>query len=134
MIPSPPSFCPAEVAVAWFLVDRSTRSLGGYNKLVSVPMGRPGSPGRDRRALVVQAPPASPEPSAIGRAIVVSSWEMVKECLATNDAALATRPSMAVGKYIAHDHAAFANSPYGPYWRLMLESPQSCSRISSLTA
>lgn len=53
------------------------------------------------------------------RAIVVSSWEMVKECLATNDAALATRPSMAVGKYIAYDHAAFAISPYGPYWRHM---------------
>lgn len=49
--------------------------------------------------------------------LVVSSWEMVKQCFTTNDTIFATRPSMAVGKYLGYDYATFALAPYGPYWR-----------------
>lgn len=51
------------------------------------------------------------------RALVVSSWELVKECFTTNDRLFANRPSIAVGKYMGYDNAAFAVSPYGEYWR-----------------
>ncbi|XP_074344085.1 cytochrome P450 CYP82D47-like [Apium graveolens] len=49
--------------------------------------------------------------------VVISSWEMVKECFTTNDRIFATRPTMSVSKYLGYDYAAFAISPYGPYWR-----------------
>ncbi|KAA8550583.1 hypothetical protein F0562_002267 [Nyssa sinensis] len=51
------------------------------------------------------------------QAVVVSSWEAVKECFTINDKIFATRPSLAVGKYLGYDHAVFALAPYGPYWR-----------------
>lgn len=53
------------------------------------------------------------------QAVVVSSWEMVKECFTTNDRNFASRPVMAVAKYIGYDHALFSLAPYGPYWREM---------------
>ncbi|KAI3760275.1 hypothetical protein L1987_50668 [Smallanthus sonchifolius] len=51
------------------------------------------------------------------RAMVVSSWQMVKECLSTNDRNFATRPNMAVSRYMGYNSAVFALAPYGPYWR-----------------
>ncbi|KAF7120918.1 hypothetical protein RHSIM_Rhsim13G0049600 [Rhododendron simsii] len=51
------------------------------------------------------------------RALVVSSWEFVKECFTTNDAIFASRPVLAVSKYLGYDQAVFALVPYGPYWR-----------------
>ncbi|PSR94944.1 Cytochrome P450 82C4 like [Actinidia chinensis var. chinensis] len=51
------------------------------------------------------------------QALVVSSWEYVKECFTTNDRIFASRPMMALGKYMGYDHAVFALAPYGPYWR-----------------
>ncbi|PON75046.1 Cytochrome P450, E-class, group I [Parasponia andersonii] len=51
------------------------------------------------------------------RALVLSSWELVTECFTTNDRLFANRPSIAVGKYLGYDSAAFAVSPYGQYWR-----------------
>lgn len=50
-------------------------------------------------------------------AVVVSSGEMVKECFAVNDRVFASRPSMAVGRFLGYDFACFALAPYGPYWR-----------------
>lgn len=49
--------------------------------------------------------------------LVVSNWEAVKECFTTNDRVFASRPSMAVGKYMGYDNAMFGLAPYGPYWR-----------------
>ncbi|KAL8225030.1 hypothetical protein R6Q57_017587 [Mikania cordata] len=51
------------------------------------------------------------------RAIVVSSWQMVKECFTTNDRNFATRPNMAVSRYMGYNSAVFALAPSGPYWR-----------------
>ncbi|RZC49525.1 hypothetical protein C5167_017953 [Papaver somniferum] len=47
--------------------------------------------------------------------LVVSSWEISKECFTTNDRVFASRPLSAAGKYLAE--AMFGFSPYGPYWR-----------------
>ncbi|KAG5587416.1 hypothetical protein H5410_047850 [Solanum commersonii] len=51
-------------------------------------------------------------------ALVVSSWEMVKDCFtAGNDKIFASRPSMALSKYLGYNGAIFALAPYGQYWR-----------------
>ncbi|RZC78333.1 hypothetical protein C5167_002531 [Papaver somniferum] len=47
--------------------------------------------------------------------LVVSSWEMAKECFTTNDKFLAGRPSGAVDKYLTS--GLFGFSTYGSYWR-----------------
>ncbi|KAI3856113.1 hypothetical protein MKW98_016146 [Papaver atlanticum] len=47
--------------------------------------------------------------------LVVSSWELSKECFTTNDRCLANRPPSAAGKYLTS--ALFCFSSYGPYWR-----------------
>ncbi|KAI3831078.1 hypothetical protein MKX03_034315 [Papaver bracteatum] len=47
--------------------------------------------------------------------LVVSSWEMAKECFTTNDRFLAGRPSGAANKYLTF--ASFCFSTYVPYWR-----------------
>ncbi|KAJ4955431.1 hypothetical protein NE237_012214 [Protea cynaroides] len=49
--------------------------------------------------------------------LVVSSWELVKDCFTTNDKVFATRPRVAASKYLGYHHAIFAFTPYGPYWR-----------------
>ncbi|XP_026418068.1 cytochrome P450 CYP82D47-like [Papaver somniferum] len=47
--------------------------------------------------------------------LVVSSWEMAKECFTTNDKFLTGRPSGAADKYLTS--GLFGFSTYGPYWR-----------------
>ncbi|KAI3843376.1 hypothetical protein MKX03_030477 [Papaver bracteatum] len=47
--------------------------------------------------------------------LVISSWEMSKECFTTNDRLFASRPHIASAKYLAE--AMFSFSPHGPYWR-----------------
>ncbi|OVA09736.1 Cytochrome P450 [Macleaya cordata] len=49
--------------------------------------------------------------------LVVSSWEMAKECFTTNDRVLASRPASAASKYLTYDYAMFGFTFYGPYWR-----------------
>ncbi|KAI7726156.1 hypothetical protein M8C21_008640 [Ambrosia artemisiifolia] len=51
------------------------------------------------------------------QALVVSNSQMVKECFGTNDKSFATRPNMAVSRYMVYDNASFGLAPYGPYWR-----------------
>ncbi|XP_068654799.1 xanthotoxin 5-hydroxylase CYP82C4-like [Aristolochia californica] len=53
----------------------------------------------------------------VHRTLVVSSWELVKECFGTNDKILATRPRGAAGKYLGYNHTMFGLAPYGPFWR-----------------
>ncbi|CAI9770661.1 unnamed protein product [Fraxinus pennsylvanica] len=52
-------------------------------------------------------------------AVVVSCWEMMKDCLSTNDQTFASRPSLALTKYIGYNGAGFALAPYGTYWRYL---------------
>ncbi|XP_019161657.1 PREDICTED: cytochrome P450 CYP82D47-like [Ipomoea nil] len=55
----------------------------------------------------------------IPRAVVVSSWEAVRDCFATNDKIFAARPDLCAGKYLAYNFAVFTWATYGPYWRKM---------------
>ncbi|XP_057963523.1 dimethylnonatriene synthase [Malania oleifera] len=70
-------------------------------------------------------------------ALVISSWEMVKDCFTTNDRFFATRPDMAVARYIGYNRAAFALSPHGAYWRSLRKMATvellSNSRLESLS-
>ncbi|PKI18264.1 hypothetical protein CRG98_049462, partial [Punica granatum] len=51
--------------------------------------------------------------------LVISSWELVKDCFTTNDRVFATRPRSLAVKLMAYDHAMLGFAPYGPYWRDM---------------
>nr|XP_043636264.1 dimethylnonatriene synthase-like [Erigeron canadensis] len=51
------------------------------------------------------------------RALVVSSWQMVKDCFTTNDKNFSTRPNLAISRHMVYDNAGFALAPYGQYWR-----------------
>ncbi|KAE8684617.1 Cytochrome P450 82G1 [Hibiscus syriacus] len=51
------------------------------------------------------------------RVLVVSSWEIAKDCFTTNDRTLATRASIAAGRHMGYNNAVFALAPYGEYWR-----------------
>ncbi|KAL6131089.1 hypothetical protein ACLB2K_069467 [Fragaria x ananassa] len=53
----------------------------------------------------------------VHRALVLSSWELAKECLTTNDKAFANRPKALSGEILGYDYAVFGFSPYGSYWR-----------------
>lgn len=53
----------------------------------------------------------------VHRAVVVSSWEVAKECYTTNDRAFASRPLTTTAKIMSYNYAMFSFSPYGPYWR-----------------
>ncbi|KAK2978378.1 hypothetical protein RJ640_016480 [Escallonia rubra] len=49
--------------------------------------------------------------------LVISSWEVAKECFTTHDKIFATRPRSLAVKLMGYDHAMFGFSSYGPYWR-----------------
>ncbi|XP_043695095.1 xanthotoxin 5-hydroxylase CYP82C2-like [Telopea speciosissima] len=53
----------------------------------------------------------------IHRTLIISTWELAKECFTTNDLALANHPISASGNYMSFDYAMFGFAPYGPYWR-----------------
>ncbi|KGN59913.1 cytochrome P450 CYP82D47 [Cucumis sativus] len=51
------------------------------------------------------------------RALIVSNWEIAKECFTTNDRIFASRPKQLASKLLAYDYAMMAFSPYNPHWR-----------------
>lgn len=51
------------------------------------------------------------------KSLVVSSWEVAKECYTTNDKVLATRPRSFAVKILCYDHTLLGFAPYGPFWR-----------------
>ncbi|XP_031483823.1 xanthotoxin 5-hydroxylase CYP82C4-like [Nymphaea colorata] len=53
------------------------------------------------------------------RVLVVSSWEMAKECFTTSDLAFSNRPRNSATKHLAYDSTMFGFAPYGDYWRQM---------------
>ncbi|KAL6126636.1 hypothetical protein ACLB2K_074682 [Fragaria x ananassa] len=53
----------------------------------------------------------------VHRALIVSSWDVAKECLSINDKAFANRPKVLCAEILGYDYALFGFSPYGPYWR-----------------
>ncbi|KAK8347400.1 hypothetical protein V6Z11_A06G014800, partial [Gossypium hirsutum] len=55
----------------------------------------------------------------VQRALVVSNWEVAKECLTINDKAFATRPNLACAELMGYHKAMIGFAPYGPHWRQM---------------
>nr|ATO91434.1 putative cytochrome P450 [Fallopia multiflora] len=53
----------------------------------------------------------------VKKALVVSSWEMAKECLLLNDKCVTSRPRLSVVYIMGYGDANFYINPYGPYWR-----------------
>ncbi|XP_050387386.1 cytochrome P450 CYP82D47-like [Argentina anserina] len=53
----------------------------------------------------------------VHRALVVSSSDVAKECLTTNDKALADRPKALGPEIMGYNYVMFGLSPYSPYWR-----------------
>ncbi|GAB2224895.1 hypothetical protein Drorol1_Dr00005673 [Drosera rotundifolia] len=53
----------------------------------------------------------------VHRALVVSSWELAKECLKTNDKVFVDRPKSTNLEIMGYNNAIFGFSPFGPYWR-----------------
>ncbi|KAK9233534.1 hypothetical protein WN943_023784 [Citrus x changshan-huyou] len=53
----------------------------------------------------------------LNRALVVSNWEIAKECFTTNDKAFASRPRSMAMDLLGYNFLAIAASPYGNYWR-----------------
>ncbi|KAK4550913.1 hypothetical protein RGQ29_032683 [Quercus rubra] len=53
----------------------------------------------------------------VHRTIIVSSWEIAKECFTTNDKAFANRPKGLALESLGYNYAMIGFSPYGPYWR-----------------
>ncbi|KAK9996408.1 hypothetical protein SO802_021094 [Lithocarpus litseifolius] len=52
----------------------------------------------------------------VQRTIVVSSWEIAKECFTTNDNAFANCPKGLAPEILGYNYAMIGFSPYGPYW------------------
>ncbi|XP_010070484.2 cytochrome P450 CYP82D47 [Eucalyptus grandis] len=53
------------------------------------------------------------------RAIVVSSWEVAKECLTVHEKAFADRAVITATRLMGYNGAMFGLGPYGEYWREM---------------
>ncbi|EXC07355.1 Cytochrome P450 82C4 [Morus notabilis] len=54
----------------------------------------------------------------VHRVLVVSRWDMAKECLATNDRVFANRPKSSLAlEILGYDFTMMGFSFYGPYWR-----------------
>ncbi|XP_023516810.1 cytochrome P450 CYP82D47-like [Cucurbita pepo subsp. pepo] len=53
----------------------------------------------------------------MSRALIVSNWEIVRECFTTNDRIFASRSKTLASKLLAYNYAAVGVSSYGPYWR-----------------
>ncbi|XP_077233172.1 cytochrome P450 CYP82D47-like [Tasmannia lanceolata] len=51
------------------------------------------------------------------RILIVSSWEVSKECFTTRDRVLADRPTFAAGELLGYNYAMVGLARYGPYWR-----------------
>ncbi|MCL7038530.1 hypothetical protein MKW94_003615 [Papaver nudicaule] len=51
------------------------------------------------------------------KTLVVSNWEMVKECFTTNDKCFSNRPGILSVKLLFYDVVSVGYAPYGAYWR-----------------
>ncbi|PIN12337.1 hypothetical protein CDL12_15056 [Handroanthus impetiginosus] len=49
--------------------------------------------------------------------LVVSSWEIAKECFTTHDKVFSDRPQLTATKILGYNFAMFGLAPYGSYWR-----------------
>ncbi|KAG8655904.1 cytochrome P450 CYP82D47 [Manihot esculenta] len=52
----------------------------------------------------------------VHRTLVVSNWEIAKECFTSNDKTFANRPKALAMEILGYDYSMFGFSPYGEYW------------------
>ena len=55
----------------------------------------------------------------VNRVLVISSSELARECLLTNDKAVLGRSKSIAGELLCYNYAMFGFGPYGSYWRHM---------------
>ncbi|RZC29833.1 cytochrome P450 82A4 [Glycine soja] len=72
----------------------------------------------------------------VKKALVVSDWEMARECFTTNDVAVSARPKLLVAELMCYNNAMLLVAPYGPYWRelrkIIVTEILSSSRVEQL--
>ncbi|XP_023523452.1 cytochrome P450 CYP82D47-like [Cucurbita pepo subsp. pepo] len=51
------------------------------------------------------------------KALIVSSWEIARECFTTKDRIFASRPKLVASKLLGYNYAMMGLSPYGSHWR-----------------
>ena len=51
------------------------------------------------------------------RVLVLSYWEIAKECFNVHEKVFSTRPSTLASRLLGYNNAMFGFGPYGPYWR-----------------
>jgi cytochrome P450 len=107
-----------EAAGGWPLIGH-LRLLGGSDQLPHIALG----------ALAEKYGPAFTIRIGVHPALVISSWELAKECFTTNDVALSSRPKLAGTKHLGYNHVMFGFCPYSSYWREMRKI--TCSELLS---
>ncbi|RVX15241.1 Cytochrome P450 82C4 [Vitis vinifera] len=95
-----------EATAAWPIIGH-LHLLGGSDQLPHITLGN----------MADKYGPVFTIRLGVHRALVVSSWEMAKECLTTNDQAASSRPELLASKHLGYNYAMFGFSPYGSYWR-----------------
>ncbi|CAJ2678667.1 unnamed protein product [Trifolium pratense] len=55
----------------------------------------------------------------VHRTLVISNYEMAKQCFTVNDKAFASRPKSVAFEILGYNFSMFGFSPYGSYWRTM---------------
>ncbi|XP_059456444.1 cytochrome P450 CYP82D47-like [Corylus avellana] len=53
------------------------------------------------------------------KVVVLSCWEMAKECFTVHDKIFSTRPTILASRVLGYENAMFGFAPYGPFWREM---------------
>ncbi|TKY75113.1 Cytochrome P450 82A4 [Spatholobus suberectus] len=53
----------------------------------------------------------------VHKTLIVSNWEMAKQCFTVNDKAFANRPKSLVHEVLGYNFSMIGFSPYGSYWR-----------------
>ncbi|XP_020229287.1 cytochrome P450 82A4 [Cajanus cajan] len=75
------------------------------------------SPHRTLGALADKYGPIFTIKLGVKEALIISNWEVAKECFTKNDAVVSSRPKLVAVEHLGYNQAMFAVAPYGPYWR-----------------
>ncbi|KAL5558163.1 hypothetical protein UlMin_034374 [Ulmus minor] len=102
-IPKPPV-----AAGGWPLIGH-LRLLGRSDQLPHITLG----------ALADKYGPIFSIKIGLHPAVVISSWELAKECFTTHDVIISSRPKLIGAEILGWNYVSFGFAPYGAYWREM---------------
>ncbi|MCL7044747.1 hypothetical protein MKW94_010329 [Papaver nudicaule] len=97
---------PPELACSWPLIGH-LHLLGGKDQLLFRSLGDMAD--KYGAAFTIRL--------GLRRALVISNWEVAKECFTFNDKIFMSRPLTVALKYMGYDNLVFGFAPYGPYWQ-----------------